>query len=98
MSIEPVTRARMTQVLWHDMDRGGFSAALANDVLRVHPIMRGDTPVRLNDDQQRAVALALLRNFVVISGGPGTGKTSIGESIARATGREVRSIIVPSSR
>ncbi len=34
-------------------------------------------PMRLNRDQRLAVALALLRNFAIISGGPGTGKTSI---------------------
>ncbi|MBL8795207.1 MAG: exodeoxyribonuclease V subunit alpha [Planctomycetia bacterium] len=57
------------------------------DVLRVHPILRGGSPVRLNDDQQRAVALALLRNFVVISGGPGTGKTSIVFTLLRCLAR-----------
>lgn len=31
---EPDTLARMLRVLWTDMDRGGFSAALAHDVLR----------------------------------------------------------------
>lgn len=31
---EPATLQRMLSALWADMDRGGFSAALANDVLR----------------------------------------------------------------
>ncbi len=34
-------------------------------------------PVKLDLYQRLAVGLALLRNFVVVSGGPGTGKTSI---------------------
>jgi exodeoxyribonuclease V alpha subunit len=37
----------------------------------------GRKPIVLNRRQQEAVALALLRNITVISGGPGTGKTSI---------------------
>jgi exodeoxyribonuclease V alpha subunit len=42
----------------------------------VHQVL-ADSPLRLNKDQQAALAVALLRNFVIISGGPGTGKTSI---------------------
>jgi exodeoxyribonuclease V alpha subunit len=37
----------------------------------------------LNREQQLAIALALLRNFAIISGGPGTGKTSIVLSLLR---------------
>ena len=32
---------------------------------------------KFSDEQKLAIALAMLRNFVVISGGPGTGKTSV---------------------
>lgn len=40
--------------------------------------------LRLGNRQHLAVALALLRNFVVISGGPGSGKTSIAVSLLRS--------------
>jgi exodeoxyribonuclease V alpha subunit len=64
-------------------DAGGDVAA--DDALRVHlrqvirdnPLRRDGRPVELNTDQKVAVALAALRRLVVISGGPGTGKTSI---------------------
>jgi exodeoxyribonuclease V alpha subunit len=42
-----------------------------------------DQPFRLNRDQRLAVALALLRSFAIVSGGPGTGKTSIVFSLLR---------------
>jgi exodeoxyribonuclease V alpha subunit len=61
-------------------DSGADPAALRkilDEVLLARPLLRAGAPVLLNGDQQRATALALLRNLTVISGGPGTGKTSI---------------------
>lgn len=39
--------------------------------------------LRLNGEQRLATSLALLRNFAIVSGGPGTGKTSIVLSLLR---------------
>src|SRR5207253_8748134 len=36
-----------------------------------------DQPLQLDRDQQLALGMALLSNLAIISGGPGTGKTSI---------------------
>ncbi|MBD3314986.1 MAG: exodeoxyribonuclease V subunit alpha [Chitinivibrionales bacterium] len=61
------------------------------DILReiVHEVhvgrglFRGDTPVTFHPRQQAAAALALLNRTSVISGGPGTGKTSVALQILR---------------
>ena len=50
--------------------------AIVRDVLADHPL-------RLDRDQQLALSAALLNNFTIISGGPGTGKTSIVLSLLR---------------
>ena len=55
---------------------GATIEAVANEVART-----GDR--ELNPEQLAAVRLALQRPFVVVSGGPGTGKTSIVVSILR---------------
>jgi exodeoxyribonuclease V alpha subunit len=52
-------------------------AAVLREVLVEQPLVVTGRPLRLDDDQQRAVGLALLRNLAIVSGGPGTGKTSI---------------------
>jgi exodeoxyribonuclease V alpha subunit len=44
--------------------------AILRDVL-------GSQPLRLDDDQRLALGVALANDFAIISGGPGTGKTSI---------------------
>ena len=48
-----------------------------NEVLRERPLQLAGRALALDPDQQRALEQALHRNFLVISGGPGTGKTSI---------------------
>jgi exodeoxyribonuclease V alpha subunit len=53
-------------------------------VLVDDPILLEGKPVHFNDGQKLALAAALLKNFVVISGGPGTGKTSIIIAILRS--------------
>jgi exodeoxyribonuclease V alpha subunit len=50
---------------------------ILQDVLVDRPVRLADRPLQLDPDQRRALECALHRNFVVISGGPGTGKTSI---------------------
>jgi len=47
------------------------------EVLANHPPDSKCRELHLTGAQQLGVALALLRNFVILSGGPGTGKTSI---------------------
>jgi exodeoxyribonuclease V alpha subunit len=56
---------------------------VVQEVLVRQPLWNPSGPVTLNQEQQTAVALPLLRNFVMISGGPGTGKTSIVVAVLR---------------
>lgn len=56
------------------------------DVLADPPEKNGK-PVRLSDEQRAALQLALLAPLAVVSGGPGTGKTSIVVSLLRALAR-----------
>jgi exodeoxyribonuclease V alpha subunit len=55
----------------------GDLRAVLHDVLVAHPPRRDGRPVVLNAGQRLALALALLRDFTIISGGPGTGKSSL---------------------
>jgi exodeoxyribonuclease V alpha subunit len=57
------------------------------DVLDRRPVQIRGQPVQLNRQQRLAVALALLRHFTIISGGPGTGKTSIVFTLLRCLTR-----------
>jgi exodeoxyribonuclease V alpha subunit len=57
-------------------DLGAFRAAL-QAVLVERPLQAEGRPLQLDERQQLALGLALLRNLALISGGPGTGKTSI---------------------
>lgn len=50
--------------------------SVLTDVLDKHPAKFLGKPIQLNAEQRIAVALALVRRLLVISGGPGTGKTS----------------------
>src|SRR5437588_3736652 len=51
--------------------------AAVQEVLIDRPLRIDGQPMQLNRDQRLAIALALLRDFIIVSGGPGTGKTSI---------------------
>jgi exodeoxyribonuclease V alpha subunit len=52
-------------------------AAILGEVLAESPDLRDGRALRLNARQRLAIALALSRDFVIVSGGPGTGKTSV---------------------
>jgi exodeoxyribonuclease V alpha subunit len=60
---------------------------ILDETLRVAPVTRGGVPIELNLQQRIGVTLALLKNVVIISGGPGTGKTSIVVAFLRALAR-----------
>ncbi len=53
-------------------------------VLIDHPVLLEGKPIVFNDGQKLSLAVSLLKNFVVISGGPGTGKTSVIIAILRS--------------
>lgn len=59
-------------------------SSIITDILTTRPIRNAKGELQLNQDQQRALLLTLTRRFTVISGGPGTGKTSLVVSILRA--------------
>lgn len=52
-------------------------AAVLHEVLIERPLVAGEQPLLLDIDQKLAIGTALLRNLAIVSGGPGTGKTSI---------------------
>jgi len=62
-------------------------ALVLKDVLERNPLRRAGEPLRLDPDQLTALGLALLRPMVTISGGPGTGKTSLVLSLLRCLTR-----------
>lgn len=55
--------------------------------LRERPAIRGTRPVVLTEEQETAVARAVTRRLSVVTGGPGTGKTSVAVSVLRALAR-----------
>jgi exodeoxyribonuclease V alpha subunit len=50
---------------------------ITHEVLEQRPLRLDGQPLALDKRQRLALGLALLRDFAVVSGGPGTGKTSI---------------------
>ena len=65
-----------------ESDGARMQAAL--DEVLAHPPVMGGRRIELSEEQQDAVLTALREPFAVVSGGPGTGKTSIVVSILRA--------------
>jgi exodeoxyribonuclease V alpha subunit len=60
------------------------AAEVLHEVLVDRPRRIDGQPLVLNRDQRLAVGLALVRRFVIVSGGPGTGKTSIVFTLLRS--------------
>jgi exodeoxyribonuclease V alpha subunit len=65
----------------------GDLSQVLRQVLVEHRLRAGDQPLQLNPEQRLALGLALLRPFVLVSGGPGTGKTSIVLTLLRCLAR-----------
>ncbi len=63
------------------------SAREAAQSLRERPSIRLSRPVVLTGEQEDAVVLAVTRRLSVVTGGPGTGKTSVAVSVLRALAR-----------
>ena len=60
-----------------DVSDGTFKKHIL-DVLEKRPMRaKSGKPITLNNEQTIALALGLLKGFTIVSGGPGTGKTSI---------------------
>ena len=57
---------------------------IINDVVNIQPVfLQKGIPAKLDPGQEMAIRLALTTNFLIISGGPGTGKTTILVNIIR---------------
>ena len=54
-----------------------------DEVLVQQPLRAGDAPLQMDREQKLALGMALLRPLSIISGGPGTGKTSIVLNVLR---------------
>lgn len=57
--------------------------AVLTEVLEQRPLRLKNTPLMLDPDQRRAVELGLQQPLLLVSGGPGTGKTSIVVTLLR---------------
>lgn len=86
---------RLVEALAARLRAGGdgdrFDAAsvdeAARGVLARPPLGKDGQPMRLSDEQERAVRATLSGRLTLVSGGPGTGKTSIVVSMLRALAR-----------
>ena len=56
---------------------------ILREVFLETPIKSGGQPMKLSHQQRLAIGLGLVRDFLIISGGPGTGKTFIVTSLLR---------------
>lgn len=61
--------------------------AILKDVLQERPLLSRGKPIDLDADQLTALGVILLRPLVIVSGGPGTGKTSLVMSVLRCLSR-----------
>ncbi len=65
----------------------GSLASSLKEVLHERPVRLNGAPALLNSGQKLGVVLPAMKNFVVISGGPGTGKTFIVLTLLRVAVR-----------
>lgn len=70
-----------------DRSDGDAKARAAVAALRAEPLVGARGPVALTDEQEAAVEAVLSARTVVLTGGPGTGKTSIVVAMLRALAR-----------
>ena len=79
---------RLKERLDQKVDRGDFMKILdALDRVLAHRAVVNGRAVQLSAQQQHAVRTALTQSLTVISGGPGTGKTSVIVSMLRVLAR-----------
>jgi len=84
-----------SQRLWESEARvaAAINARVARSTIQeIPPDQVLFDPVQLNADQQRAVAMAMTAPLTLITGRPGTGKTSIVVALLRALQRQVNPI------
>jgi len=82
--------ARLAQRLAQRLDRPPDAVRQADRALAdvmARPARRGGAAVALSDEQQAAVLAAVRRSLTLVSGGPGTGKTSIVVAMLRTLAR-----------
>ncbi len=65
----------------------GILASAIREVLHERPVILKGAPALLNSGQRLGVVLPALKNFIIISGGPGTGKTFIVLTLLRVMAR-----------
>ncbi len=87
---EKAAREALAVNLRRDMkiriDTAALSSAVSQ-VLHEKPVCINDAPALLNSGQKLGVLLPAFKNFVLISGGPGTGKTFIVLTLLRVMAR-----------
>jgi exodeoxyribonuclease V alpha subunit len=66
-------------------DPATIDRALAD--VKARPPLEGGAPLQLSDEQEAAVRRALATRLTVVSGGPGTGKTSVVATLLRVLAR-----------
>ncbi len=86
-SYELSLAARLRTRLSADPMRTPASVSAALDDVCDRPASAGTRPIALTENQRRAVERALTARLAVITGGPGTGKTSIVAALLRALAR-----------
>lgn len=83
---EEMVRERLQSLLAADLMPAAEPEAAAPAIAAVLedlPVRRRGRAVQLDNEQKLALGLSLLTNFLVISGGPGTGKTAIVIAVLR---------------
>lgn len=78
----------LLQIKSSDHEAENRHNSIIDEVVNQRPVILQDgNPMKLDLEQEKAVRLALTNNFLIISGGPGTGKTSLLLNILRCLTR-----------